>query len=192
MEGNQDFMKVVRLGVQTPTWRKRGYDVYVQIKYKDSRLSITGVEGPLANGNASGSCGQIGKSIDDKYLETFTFAPDWDRDGLSCLLSIWDIYHLNDMQPGCVHQMAMGWNKKPIDPSKPVHTYGEHYPGQIVASWNTWGWISHYEHTNGLLTKPCQICGHKYGADWQYMPVPEDILEWLRNLPDTDTTPAWI
>ena len=33
--------------------------VFVEIKYSDGKLSITGVEGPTRSGNCIGSCGQI-------------------------------------------------------------------------------------------------------------------------------------
>lgn len=39
-----------------------------------------------------------------------------------------------------------------------------------------------YEHPEGLLTKPCSICGHKWGAAWLFEPVPEEVLQWLASL----------
>lgn len=38
----------------------------------------------------------------------------------------------------------------------------------------------------------CPDCGYKLGTAWLFEPVPEHVLEWLYNLPDTDRQPAWI
>lgn len=47
------------------------------------------------------------------------------------------------------------------------------------------------KHPLGILCKPCPVCGYKWGSSWLYEPLPEDVVEWLKNLPDTDKTPAW-
>lgn len=54
------------------------------------------------------------------------------------------------------------------------------------------GWVSPSEHPRGLLGKPCEVCGYKYGTSWLHEEVPADVLEWLRSLPVTDRTPAWV
>lgn len=56
----------------------------------------------------------------------------------------------------------------------------------------TAGWVYPSEHPEGLLTKPCPECGYKYGSAWRKEDVPEDVLEFLRSLPDTDKKPAWV
>ena len=33
------------------------------------------------------------------------------------------------------------------------------------------------------LGKPCPICGYKYGCGWIFEPVPDEVVEWLFNLP---------
>ena len=45
---------------------------------------------------------------------------------------------------------------------------------------------------NGLLGKPCPVCGYKYGTSWLREDVPEDILDWLANLPPSPVRPAWV
>ena len=30
------------------------------------------------------------------------------------------------------------------------------------------------EHPDGLLCKPCPVCGYKYGTEWKYFPIPEE------------------
>ena len=54
------------------------------------------------------------------------------------------------------------------------------------------GWVNYLEHPNGLLSKPCEKCGYKYGSSWLKEDVPENVLSFLENLPDTDKTPAWV
>ena len=54
------------------------------------------------------------------------------------------------------------------------------------------GWVRSSEHPEGLLTKPCPVCGYKYGTAWLREDVPAAVLDWLRALPDTDQTPAWV
>lgn len=183
-----DFTKVVRLGT-VPLWgeSKRSMSVYVQIKYTDGRLSITGVEGPLPSGDALGSSGQIDISAAD-----MTFAPGWDMEKVLRLRAIWERWHLNDMRPGCEHQRAEGWDKRPIDPTKPLHTYGRHIPGSRAATWNMLVWVTREEHPEGLLSEPCPVCRYKYGSAWLYEAVPGHVLDWLRALPDADKAPAWV
>jgi hypothetical protein len=56
----------------------------------------------------------------------------------------------------------------------------------------TAGWVYPSQHPRGLLTKPCSVCGYKYGSAWLKEAVPADVLEFLRALPNTDITPAWV
>lgn len=91
--------------------------------------------------------------------------------------AIWERWHLNAMRPGCAHQIKFGWDKKPIDPTKPTSSYGKHFAGQRRDSWNLLGWIRPEEHTAGLLTKPCPVCGYKYGSAWLSEPLPKEVEE---------------
>lgn len=56
----------------------------------------------------------------------------------------------------------------------------------------TAGWISEAEHPAGLLSKPCEVCGYKYGTAWLKQDLPEGVVEFLEALPDTDKHPAWV
>jgi hypothetical protein len=56
----------------------------------------------------------------------------------------------------------------------------------------TTGWITPEEHPGGLLDKPCPVCGYRYGSAWKEERVPDGVLAWLYNLPDTKITPAWV
>ena len=54
------------------------------------------------------------------------------------------------------------------------------------------GQVYPHEHPEGLLTKPCPTCGYKYGSAWLFEAVPEDVLQFLTDLPDSDLVPAWV
>lgn len=47
------------------------------------------------------------------------------------------------------------------------------------------------EHPKGLLCKPCPTCGYKHGSAWNYRPIPEDVIAWLKGLeaPDPGVNP---
>jgi hypothetical protein len=38
------------------------------------------------------------------------------------------------------------------------------------------GWVYASEHPEGLLCKPCPVCGYKYGSAWLYEPLPADVV----------------
>ncbi len=143
--------------------------VFVTITFDGKRLSFTGVEGPRANGNCKGSCGQI-------RLDNITKpAPGID---IKKLQEIWDRWHLNDMRAGCEHQRK-NWNT-----SEEIR-----FPnGQV----KTAGWVKETEHPKGLLSKPCEECGYKYGSAWLFEEVPQEVINYLESLPSTDKLPrAW-
>jgi len=139
-----------------------GHKVFCKITTKEEsnqlKLSITGVIGPMRNGNAHGG-GQIvmdwrGKNAHNPKV---TFSPGWSQKLFDKFLDIWDKWHLNDIQAGCEHQRALGWNN-----------YDEH------------------------PSEPCPTCGYKYGSAWLFMPIPQEVIDFLVALPETDETPAWI
>lgn len=162
----QDFTKILRVGT-SPSG-----DVFIKIEFADGKLSITGVEGPMRNGNASGSCGQINMS----EWDISEYAPGFDRDVELKLREIWDQWHLNEMQAGSPAQMA-------FLKANPITDRLNHYTKacQALAA-------------AGLNPDPNYLHNHKpyrYGSAWLSVEVPEDVLVWLQALPDTDKTPAW-
>jgi hypothetical protein len=238
MKTEKDFTKIVRLGTEN-TGGGRSYDVFCKITYKDGRLSVSGVEGPTIGGDCLGACGQIVMHL---KAEDFTsFAPGWDKAKLLQFLDIWDKWHLNDMQPGCEHQRAAGWETGK-DLQVPHYSWSDtFYKARCAAEEGTLsltgyeqykkdkvivddicftagkgplinpnigisagiviidkyetkkaGWVYEAEHPDGLLGKPCPVCGYKYGSQWLKVDVPADALDFLRNLPDTDKKPAWV
>jgi len=94
--------KILRLG------RVRAGDVFVKITVTredgKTKLSFVGVEGPMSNGDARGSCGQI--EMDLKPESFVEFAPGWSAEAVEKLLATWRAWHLNDMRAGCEHQRA--------------------------------------------------------------------------------------
>ena len=175
------FEKVIHPG------RGRDGEIFCAIKFADGRLSLTGVEGPLPNGNARGGCGQI--TIDPSELN---LATGWTSSMVKRFCKVWTEWHLNDMRAGCEHQRTAGWAKRRINTFKPRGTYGKHFPGQRSDSWNMLVWVTRAEHPKGLLSEPCEVCGYKYGSAWLREDVPAEVLDFLTSLPDTDVTPAWV
>lgn len=82
-------------------------NAYVEIEYKDGRLSLHGVIGPMSNGDCRGSAGQCDEEI-SKGVPT----EDWTKEMLEKLCDIWDKWHLNDMRPYCQHQKELGWREQ--------------------------------------------------------------------------------
>lgn len=54
------------------------------------------------------------------------------------------------------------------------------------------GWLKQSEHPDGILCKPCPVCGYQYGTKWLREEVPQHIIDWLFNLPSAKVKPAWI
>lgn len=44
------------------------------------------------------------------------------------------------------------------------------------------GWLSESEHPRGILSRPCPVCGYKYGTSWVYFPIPEEDEQKIYNL----------
>jgi len=91
--------------------------IFIKAEFENGKFSMSGVIGPLSNGDALGGCGQINmefdhrnkKDNDDRYSELITpdkitFANGWNAEKFYDLLDIWGKWHLNDMQAGCIHQ----------------------------------------------------------------------------------------
>ena len=73
------------------------------------------------------------------------------------------------------------------EPRKPL------YPGDKGArETKKRGWVRFDECEMGILCKPCPVCGYKYGSKWLKEEVPEEVLNFLKSLPDSPTKPAWI
>lgn len=162
------FTRTLRPGT-VPTWGGGRMSVFVSVKFDGERLSITGVEGPRANGNATGSVGQIAMGYAHRDPadndarertptgpEAFNFAAGWDAEAWLSLLDVWKRWHLNDMRAECEHQRELGWK---------------------------------YETHKG---QACPVCGYVIGTEWRRETVPADVLDFLLGLPESDRVPAWV
>ena len=164
-----DFTKTVRLG--------KGPDghVFCKIEFADGRLSISGVEGPEANGNCRGSCGQILTSLSSVK----TCAPGWTLGLIAKFRAVWKAWHLNDMIAG--------------SPAQRLYLAANHvtcvYPQSLyVVECEALAAV-------GLNPDPSYLHNGKpyeYGSAGLRADVPADVLEFLRGLPDADITPAWV
>ena len=141
-------------------------NVFVTVKFDGSRLSITGVSGPMASGDCKGSAGQCVnavRSVDD-------FAAGWDASSAARLATIWDRWHLNDTVPGTPRQME--WIRANTFPGYPMEYYVWAVEGLTAAGLN-----------------PDQ--GYKYGSAWLTEQVPDTILAELQAMPDSLIPNPW-
>lgn len=53
------------------------------------------------------------------------------------------------------------------------------------------GWVTPDEHPRGLLCKPCEVCGYKYGSAWLREEAPTEVLAFLSSLPDAAVPCPW-
>lgn len=103
--------KTVRIG--TVEIGGRPADVFCRVKFEGGKLSISGVEGPLRNGDARGSCGQIEMHMGNG--DGVKPAPGWTPALIQKFLETWRAWHLNDMRAGCEHQRAKGWGSENLE-----------------------------------------------------------------------------
>lgn len=166
--------KIVRIGSAMTYFGRSARSVFCTINIVNGRLSITGVEGPLSNGDCVGGCGQIQGSI-PKYIDDITFAPGWNKELLTKFLSVWKRWHLNDMRAGS--QVQEDWLR-----ANPISFQ---YPQ------------THYDTASAALTAAGlnpDADGYKYGHAWKYEQLPDDVVQFLQALPESDTklTRLWL
>lgn len=165
-----DFRKVIRIGTMQAATR---HSIFCEIKYQGGNLSITGVEGPMRNGNAYGNAGQIVMSLTTDSV--YRYAPDWSAAMLNQFLTYWRRWHLNDMLPGSPAQMDYIRNYEII--------HGDyHYRCKSLSD-------AGLNPDSGYLYNGEP---YAYGSAWLREDVPEEVLRWLVNLSDTDRQPAWV
>jgi hypothetical protein len=161
--------KVVRIGT-VKTYGGRWANVYCRITYKNGRLSITGVVGPLPSGGCLGSCGQINAD----WTPIVNYAKGWTPSKVRRFLDIWDRWHLNDMQAGTPEQTEF------------VKAYCKEHKranyDEICSALKTAG-LYEVIRADGTL--------YKYGHAWLFESVPTDVLQFLDSLPVSDKVPAW-
>lgn len=194
------FTKVVRIGTVLLPWHRRNYhtSIYCNIEWSaEGCLSITGVEGPMRNGDAVGSCGQINRTIREaQKAGEITLADAWDADMLTRFLDVWDEWHLNDLTAGSPAQREHlatfpqdAWREwiKDCCPGKVTDSrYPSHYDWALTV-------LSEAGlHPDESFKHPVTGKPYRYGSAWLRREVPADVLTFLASLPDTDKEPAWV
>jgi len=143
------------------------------INFKDAEGNKVIFSAKLNEGKFSASgeyCGSLGQVFDHVSPRT---------DAQAALIELWRKYHLNDMRAGCEHQRAENWNKVRINPAELPTSHANKDEGGIMAIC-----VKPSEHPAGLLTKPCQVCGYKYGTAWLKEELPADFEDTLNSLMD--------
>lgn len=163
-----EFEKVVCIG------RGRYGDFFSKISCRDGRLSITGVEGPMRNGDCEGSCGQC-----TDFVVT-NFAEGWNTELMERFRAVWLRWHLNDLTAG--------------SPAQEAHLRAKGYDRARDGSGH-YDWACRTLKDAGLQPDPNYLHNGKpysYGSAWLREDVPADVLEFLYTLPESDRDPAWV
>jgi len=42
------------------------------------------------------------------------------------------------------------------------------------------------------MSKPCPVCGYRYGSQWLWEEIPVEVIEFLESLPETEVQPVWV
>lgn len=169
--------KVIRIGTvkEFRGSREVNANVFCKIVLTGNRLSITGVVGPLRNGDAIGSCGQIEM---DMKAEDVTPAPGWTKELIAGFLQTWRAWHLNDMRSG--------------SPAQRAELAKHEFPGYPMSYYD---WAKEVLTAAGLQPDPAYLRDGKpysYGSAWLQEDIPAHVVEFLESLPASDIEPAWV
>lgn len=171
--------KIIRLG--KTNLGMINCDVFCRVEIKQGNLSISGVEGPMSNGNACGSCGQIVMTR-PKIVEC---APGWTMGLVDEFFNLWDRWHLNNMRAGTREQEAE------IEKHKAEYTGNDHYTWACDLLKKAGLYVvdaSNYITAAGVHASK----EYKYGSQWLREELPQDVINFMQSLPDTDKRPAWV
>lgn len=89
-------------------------------------------------------------------------------------------WHLNGMHAGCEHQAEAGWRNL---------TYTEHeYAQKRGVAWSPMRGVvvvpEAFTVSDGtfvppdVMCQPCWVCGYKFGSQWLYRALPQDVVDW--------------
>lgn len=208
---NTAWKRIVTPGTYRMDWwhgGRRDIRVFVEIEYRFERnqrweLSLTGVEGPKANGDCVGSCGQI--TVSNKRLEYDRFmpAPGWNRGMIDRLAEIWDRWHLNGMRAGSPAQSAYlrehPYDREVDGPShydwaeRTLRAAGlEPDPNFFHPTKSRDRIIARGSGADAYIERiPVFDVPYSYGSAWLYEEVPADVLQWLYDLPEKAWDYPW-
>lgn len=142
--------------------------------------------------------------------EDLKFSDGWNKTKWYKFLEIWKHYHLNNMKSACEHQEKFGWNYEShrgmFIEAKNAKRQDEY--NEVIALLETSpqdyevegeygeryklsddGKLLKYDEFHG---HHCPICGYSIGSSWLRREIPQDVIEFLNSLPDTDQKPAWV
>lgn len=164
--------KTVRPGT-IPNYNGEPMNIFATIKLDDGKLSISGVEGPRANGDCAGGCGQIDMYLREPGgLDGFIPAPSWTLEAMRRFLDLWERWHLNDMRAGSPSQSD--WLRvNPLEAVYPENHYDKTCEALAAAGLNP------------------DASGYKYGSAWLREEVPADVIAELEALPEADKINPW-
>lgn len=136
------------------------------------------IEGASINGNAWGSSGYAGSHMIEHYdlAADLEYCEGWDAESFKKLLEVCDLWHLNGTRAGCEHQMA-NW-----DLAAELEVAGKKKRAN---------WVTATEHPDGCLSKPCEVCGYRYGSAWLFEELPREVIAYVEALPDAGEPCAW-
>lgn len=109
----ENFIKIINPTRSKDPTHEFFFENYIKIEYKDGELSITGVMGPMSNGDCKGSAGQCIDTIceltDGWYITEIN--EDFDEKTIKDIEKYWEKYHLNGMRPYNEEMKKLGWDK---------------------------------------------------------------------------------
>lgn len=142
--------------------------IYIQVELRERGHGLElSVVGDVRNGG-----GQINMHL---HPDDFEIAPGLEREWVERLWEIWDEWHLNGMNAGCVHQRKIA-KRLGKTPGKIFATrYDLDHPERVRASYDS---MFGKQVTEARVR--CAICEHDYGSSWLYEPLPEDVLAFVR------------
>jgi hypothetical protein len=142
-------------------------NTYCQIRIDGGELSICGVVNATEDGNAD-TCGQI------QPIEGGALKEGWTEDKLAEFNAVWDKWHLNHMKAGTPEQ----------------HRYLDTLPDQPLVDWYDWA----CDELKKVDLYEVQRDGNPYrfGSAWLRHTLPQDVIDFLADLPEAQDHPAWI
>ncbi len=146
--------------------------IFLSVKINEGKLSISGVVGPLASGNARGGCGQI---HDDLINAEAT--GDLSQEQIAELYAVWTRWHLNDMTAGSPDQEA-------FLRENPIKGNVDHYDRACAALEDA-----------GINPDPNYMhegAPYKYGHAWLREELPDNVITFLESLPVSSANYAWV
>lgn len=129
---------------------------------------------------------RLKREISQKQRETKDEAIKALKNGLTFTPSEEQVVLMNMPYTLVYHKQITEEQEKYYEPKKPL------YRGDTGAEESkVLGWMRQEEHPDGILCRPCPVCGYKYGTSWKKEEVPEEVISFLKELPCADLPDSW-